>query len=178
MSDSNPYQTPVQNLETNQPVEYSEIKALSAKGRIGRIRFIAYSVGYGLLLNIAVALLTGLGTQISGDAGKAVMGLGMLVAYGAFLVVMVLLSIQRVHDFNTSGWLSIILVLPLINFLLWLIPGTTTANDYGNPTPPNTTGVVIVALIMPIIAIIGLLAAIAIPVYQDYIQAAQQVSGQ
>jgi hypothetical protein len=69
------------------------------------------------------------------------------------------------------------MVLPIISLLLWFIPGTATANDYGNPTPPNTTGVVLVALIIPIIAVIGILAAIAIPAYQEYIQAAQQVSG-
>lgn len=178
MSDSNPYQTPVQNLESNQPVEYSEIKAFSAKGRIGRVRFIAYSFGFGMLFNIIVALLTVLGMKMSGTVGEDITILGILIVYIAFLVFMVILSIQRVHDFNTTGWLSIIIVLPLINFLLWLMPGTETANDYGNPTPPNTTGVILVALIIPIIAIIGILAAIAIPAYQDYIQAAQQVSGQ
>lgn len=177
MSDINPYQTPEQNLETHQSDEYSEVKALSAKGRIGRIRFIAYSVGYGLLLNIAVALVTALSTGIAGGAGEIIMALGMLLAYGAFLIAIVLLTIQRVHDFNTSGWLSIIMVLPIISLLLWFIPGTATANDYGNPTPPNTTGVVLVALIIPIIAVIGILAAIAIPAYQEYIQAAQQVTG-
>lgn len=178
MSDSNPYQTPVQNLEPNQAIEYSEVKAFSAKGRIGRVRFIAYSVGYGMLFNIIVAFLTVLGMKLSGTAGEAITVFGMLIVYVAFLVFIFLLSIQRVHDFNASGWISIILVIPLINLLLWLMPGTATANDYGNPTPPNTTGVIIVAIIIPVIAIIGILAAIAIPAYQDYIQAAQQVSGQ
>lgn len=178
MSDNNPYQSPVQNLESNQPVAYSEVKALSANGRIGRIRFIAYSVGYGLLLNILVTLLTVMAAEMPDDTGKAVLGLGMLMIYAAFLVVILLLSIQRVHDFNASGWLSIIMLLPLVNFLLWFIPGTTTANDYGKPTPPNSTGLIIVAFIIPTIALIGIIAAIAIPAYQDYIQAAQQVSGQ
>ena len=174
MTDSNPYQSPVQNLETNQPVQYSEIKKFSAQGRIGRVRFIAYSVGYGFLLNIAVALLTVVQLKMPEGTGDAIMGLGMLVIYVAFLVVLILLSIQRVHDFNASGWLSIIMLIPLVNFLLWFIPGTDTANDYGNPTP----GVILMAFIIPIIAVIGILAAIAIPAYQEYIQAAQQVSGQ
>ena len=54
------------------------------------------------------------------------------------------------------------------------MPGTRGANNYGKPPPPNTTGAVVLACIVPVIMIVGIVAAIAIPAYQDY---AQRVAG-
>jgi hypothetical protein len=75
-------------------------------------------------------------------------------------------------------------LLALIPFvgLIWLFKsGTPGSNRFGAPPPPNTTGVKVLACIAPAIAIIGILAAIAIPAYQDYVtraQEAQQSQGQ
>ena len=46
--------------------------------------------------------------------------------------------------------------------------GTEGSNDHGAPPPPNTTGVRILALVLPILYFIGILAAIAIPAYAEY----------
>ena len=47
MSDQpqNPYVTPESNTDTSHEEEYAEVKVLSAKGRIGRLRLIAYAIG-------------------------------------------------------------------------------------------------------------------------------------
>ncbi|MCW9012912.1 MAG: DUF805 domain-containing protein [Gammaproteobacteria bacterium] len=173
MNDINPYQTPERNVDTVEADEYSEIKLFSAKGRLGRLRFIAYSIGFGFLLNILVAMLGGFAAA---GAGNMLISAGMVVVYLGFIAVIIMLTIQRVHDFNYSGWLALIMIIPLISLILWFVPGSQGANDYGNPAPPNSTGVVIAALIIPVIAIIGILAAIAIPAYNEYLQAAQQAS--
>lgn len=86
---------------------------------------------------------------------------------------MVFLTIQRAHDFNTTGWLSILVLIPLVNLIFWFIPGTGGENRFGLPTPPNRTSTVVVALIIPIVAAVGILAAIAIPAYQQYVQRAK-----
>ena len=52
--------------------------------------------------------------------------------------------------------------------MFWFIPGTSGSNRFGAPPPPNSTGVILLALILPIIFVIGIVAAIAIPAYQDY----------
>ena len=89
------------------------------------------------------------------------------------LVVGVMLTIQRCHDFDVSGWLSLLLIVPVAPLLFWIIPGTKGANRFGAPTPPNSTGVVVLALILPILFFVGIIAAIALPAYQSYAERAR-----
>ena len=137
--------------------EYQEVKVFATAGRIGRVRYIAYGMGIYVLFGI-------LGTLLAMAIGQA----GMVVAWIAILVVGFMLTIQRCHDFNTTGWLSILMLVPLVNLIFWFIPGTDGPNDYGAKTPPNGVGVIVAALIVPIVAVIGILAAIALPAYQQY----------
>ena len=143
--------------------EYQEVKVFGTSGRIGRVRYIAYGMGIYLLFGILGALLTMVIGQV-----------GMYLAWLAIMVVGFMLTIQRCHDFNTTGWLSLLVLVPLVNLIFWFIPGTDGPNDYGAKTPPNGTGVIIAALIVPILFVVGVLAAIALPAYQQYQQRAAQ----
>lgn len=144
--------------------EYQEVKVFSTAGRIGRVRYIAYGMGMYFLLGILGALLTwALGTA------------GMVIAWIAILIVWFMLTIQRCHDFNTTGWLSLLVLVPLVNLIFWFIPGTDGPNNYGAKTPPNGTGVIVAACIVPIVAVIGIIAAVALPAYQQYQQKAMQM---
>jgi uncharacterized membrane protein YhaH (DUF805 family) len=151
--------------------EYQEVKVFATSGRIGRVRYIAYGVGFYILFGILGVLLS------------LVMGeFGMIVAWIAILIVGFMLTIQRCHDFNTTGWLSILMLIPLVNLIFWFIPGTDGPNNYGAKTPPNSGGVVFaVVAVLLVIPVIGILAAIALPAYQDYTKrakAAQQMQQQ
>jgi type IV pilus assembly protein PilA len=85
------------------------------------------------------------------------------------LVIGFMLTIQRCHDFDMSGWLSLLVLVPLVNLMFWFIPGTDGPNRYGLPTPPNSAGVIVAACAVPLLVFFGgILAAIAIPAYQDY----------
>ncbi len=66
--------------------------------------------------------------------------------------------------------------MPLVNFIFWFIPGTDGENEYGMKTPPNGVAVTILAMIMPVVFITGILAAIALPAYSDYVKRAQIAS--
>jgi uncharacterized BrkB/YihY/UPF0761 family membrane protein len=131
-----------------------------------------YTVGLPLLIVGLAALV--------GAALDRVLGIGVTVplvigAYAAVILAYILLSIQRCHDFDVSGWLSIVFILvPLAVLLLWIIPGTKGPNRYGPPTEPNSTLAVIGALVLPFVFVAGILAAVAIPAYQDYVKRAQQ----
>ena len=171
MSAVNPYQAPRAALadvaEPHQPV-----KVFSAAGRIGRARYIAYTIGYSLLIGLVLGFLGGL---LGALTGIAVLGTAAgLLAGVLMLVMMFLLTIQRCHDFNASGWLSILVLIPLVNLMFWFIPGSEGTNRFGAPTPPNGLFVLIVAWIFPVLAIVGLIAAIALPAYLGYAQRAQQ----
>jgi len=170
---SNPYQTPGSSVE-DQGEQYSEVKILSTAGRIGRVRYIGYTVGLSMLLAIAMGLVM----AMSAAAGIAALSVIVTVlGYVAIIALQIILTVQRCHDFNSSGWLSILAIIPLVNLIFWAIPGTDGPNRFGNPPPPNTTGAVVLALIIPLIFVVGIVAAIALPAYQQYVKrahAAQQ----
>ena len=63
--------------------------------------------------------------------------------------------------------------MPLVNLMFWFIPGTDGQNRFGAKTPPNSTGVIVGVWIVPAIFVIGILAAVSIPAYQDYVKRAQ-----
>jgi uncharacterized membrane protein YhaH (DUF805 family) len=158
---SNPYAAPkaaVGDVEIAQ--EYQEVEFWSASGRLGRLRYLAYTFGAALLCGFVAAILT----AALGSAGAIV----SLALYLALLVFSVLTTIQRSHDMNWTGWTALLTLIPIVA-LIWVFKaGSAGANDYGAPPPPNTTGVKILALLMPIVVIIGVVAAIAIPAYADY----------
>ncbi len=172
MAVANPYQRPRAAVADSDEPEYQSVRIFGAAGRIGRVRYIAYTVGLPLLIVGLAALV--------GAALDRVLGVGVTVplvigGYAAVILVYVLLSIQRCHDFDVSGWLSIVFILvPLAVLLLWIIPGTKAPNRYGPPTEPNSTLAVIGALVLPFVFVAGILAAVAIPAYQDYVKRAQQ----
>jgi len=104
----------------------------------------------------------------------AVGGILAIIGYIGLLVLMFMLTIQRAHDFNTSGWLSLLVLVPLANFIFWFIPGTDGDNRFGAQTPPNSVLVLIAAWLVPVFFVVGILAAIALPAYQDYTKRAQE----
>ena len=174
MQASNPYGAPKAEVVGGGKEEFGTIKVFSSSGRIGRIRYIGYTIGLTWLILMAAGFVGGmLSTLVAPMLGIAV----IVLAYVAVLVAAVLLTIQRAHDFNQSGWLSLVLIIPLVNFIFWFIPGTDGENEYGRRPPPNSTLGVIIALIVPII-VVGILAAIAIPAYQDYVKRAQMQQSQ
>lgn len=157
----NPYQAPAALVadagDATQPV-----RLFSSAGRIGRARYIAY--GFGLyLLSVFVGVLA---ARLFGDVGAVLAS----VAWVAMAVLGVILTIQRCHDFNMTGWLTLLIVVPLANLVFLIVPGSAGPNRFGAPTPPNSVGVLVVAWLIPGIVIAGMIAAIALPAYQAYLQ--------
>jgi uncharacterized membrane protein YhaH (DUF805 family) len=173
MAAINPYQRPGAAVADGDEPEVQPVRIFGASGRIGRVRYIAYSAGLPFLIVAAVAVVAGLLERVLGAWGSLAVPL-LIGAYGLALVICVLLTIQRCHDFDVTGWLSIVfLLVPLAVLLLWFIPGTRGANRFGPPTEPNSALAVIGALVLPLLVAGGILAAIAIPAYQDYAKRAQ-----
>jgi uncharacterized membrane protein YhaH (DUF805 family) len=169
MATANPYRAPAAAV-ADTAEEFQPVKVFSTAGRIGRLRYIAYSIWLPFLLMLVLGFAGGfLGAMGSSTLGTVVLGLG----YVLVVVLSFMLTIQRAHDFNTTGWLSILWIVPLVNLIFWFIPGSDGENRFGGKTPPNSVWVIIAALLLPVL-IIGILAAVAIPAYQDYTKRAQQ----
>lgn len=169
MDTVSPYATPKAEVLSNQE-EYGSINILSAKGRIGRLRYIAYTIGITFFCYLIMGGLSGLFAAILSEdlVGLLILPITAL-GFGAMFFINIVLTIQRCHDFNMSGWLSLILVIPLVPLVFWFIPGTVGVNKYGPQSPPNRSGVMILVIILVMIVVLGILAAIAIPAYQEYL---------
>jgi uncharacterized membrane protein YhaH (DUF805 family) len=164
MATANPYKAPAAAVaDASEATEPVRLFAIS--GRIGRARYIAYTLGLWLL----IAFSAGLMAAFLGSFGAIL----AIVLYLGMLVLGIMLTIQRAHDFNSSGWMALLILVPLVNLIFWFIPGTDGDNDYGAKTPPNSVLVLIGAWLVPLFFVVGVVAAIALPAYQDYVKRAQ-----
>ncbi len=182
MNDQNPYSAPDAALETGQQESYQP-RIFSFKGRIGRLRYMAYGMGTYLVILAVMMPLMG-GTMLLGGsmelAGEGGMSIAMIIGLAVFYIAIIVLSVafgkRRLNDLNRGGWWLLIFIVPLINLLMTVyilfFPGSTEANNYGPPPTANSLGVKILGSVFPLIFLLGIVAAIAIPAYQGYISAA------
>lgn len=181
MATSNPYTTPsAAGIDTaNQ--EFYHPKVFSLSGRIGRLRYLAYGMLLALITYGIFGLLAVLGLfSLDGSSSGAMAGISvilMIIVGIAMIVFSFGFAIRRLNDMDTSGWMSLLMLIPLVNLILMLViifaPGTPTANKYGPPPGPNSVLVIIGGLMYPVFFVIGILAAIALPAYQGYTERAQ-----
>lgn len=157
-----------------------EPKVFSLVGRIGRLRMLAFGVVLGAAFMGAALVVAILGSFLG---AFALVLFGIL--YIPVLVLSIAYSVRRLHDLNHSGWFVLLNFVPFLNIIvgLYLIfaPGTEGSNDFGPAPSPNPTWVKVCAFGVPVfVMVIGILAAIAIPAYQDYVHRAklQQSQGQ
>jgi uncharacterized membrane protein YhaH (DUF805 family)/Tfp pilus assembly major pilin PilA len=175
MQNRNPYAAPQTNVARGESAveEFGDVKVFSVSGRIGRVRYIAHSIGLSLLVMILAVLLAGMASIADESAAIAIVVIGYIAMYAIVFVP----GIQRSHDMNVTGWLSLITLIPLGVLVFWFVPGTRGENDYGKQPPPNGVGAILVACVLPVLFTTGMLAAIAIPAYQDYSIRAQVSEG-
>lgn len=125
---------------------------LSSSGRLGRLSYIA-RLGLCQVLFVSIMFLVMqslhlinwnhmmLRTQHLPHHPFFLMfaGLVLLLLYSYFITI---LMIQRLHDLNHSGWISLLSLIPVINLILmlylFLARGTPQLNDYGLPQPTST----------------------------------------
>jgi uncharacterized membrane protein YhaH (DUF805 family) len=160
----NPYGAP-RAVVGDTAEEVQPVRIFAVSGRIGRARYVVYSI----VLSLIIMAVAGIAAALLGPVGIAVMVLG----YVAMFVVSVMLTIQRSHDFNMSGWFSLLALVPLVNLLFWFIPGTDGPNRFGAKTPPNPLAVVVGLWVVPLLFVGGIVAAVSIPAYHDYVKRAE-----
>jgi uncharacterized membrane protein YhaH (DUF805 family) len=170
MATANPYNAPRAQVAGAGDAEYGEVRVFSSRGRIGRLRYLGYSTGLSFLVMVFAGILGAVVGPAVGEQGSMI---AVAAAYLFTFFVWILLTIQRSHDMNRSGWLALLMLVPILNLLFYFWPGTDGSNDYGAEPPPNGIGVILLALILPLVFVAGIVAAIALPAYQDYVKRAQ-----
>lgn len=167
-----PYSPPQSQVGEVLP-EFGELNIFGVQGRIGRLRYLAWSMAMLLIAMPVLGLLMAIMT-LSNMLG----GLLVAVAAIALVVISIFIGVQRLHDIGWSGWLLLLNLIPGIGTVLALImlfaPGSEGANRFGSPPPPNSRAVKVLAWSLVLVPIIGILAAIALPAYQDYVDRANQ----
>jgi uncharacterized membrane protein YhaH (DUF805 family) len=181
---TNPYAAPetaISDLSMEGDETY-EPKMFSTQGRIGRLRYMAYSTGTTMLLAFALGIVSAILTPIlvhnraTGAAGGV-----MVIVVGLFYIPMIAFAFimmrRRLNDLDRSGWLSLLMLIPLVNFFfslyLMCASGTQGPNSYGPMPCKNSWGIILGGLVLPLVAIIGILAAVALPAYQSYVMKAK-----
>jgi len=152
---------------------------LSLSGRIGRLRYLAYGMGLMLLTYPVIFVIFALSGMLSGEAPGALVFVPLGVVYIALLVFSFGYMVRRLNDMDQSGWLSLLMLIPLVNLVMILVllvaRGTAGSNRYGPAPVPNTKGVVVLALLPLLFFVLAIAAAIAIPGYQQYVNEVQQM---
>ncbi len=169
MQTANPYSPPqavVADIAEHGDHSFQPVHIFAWRGRIGRLRFLAYST----LVYVIAALLGAVAAAIAGTIHSiAPDTIISIVVYPITIGLMLMVTIQRSHDMGYSGWSSLLALIPIAG-LIWVFKaGTPGANQFGAPPVPNSLGVKIVALLFPAVVVIGILAAIALPAYQNYV---------
>lgn len=161
-----PYATPKATVAETLP-EFGELKAFTTDGRIGRLRYLAWT----MVLMLACLPLFGIAGGFFA-VSEILGGLLMVVAGIAVAVVGIMFGVQRLHDIGWSGWLLLVTLVPIVggvfSLLMFIIPGSTAANRFGPPPPPNSRAVKILALLWVAMIVLGIVAAIAMPAYMGY----------
>jgi len=177
---ANPYQTPTEDLLAPEAKDVGDIQFFSPSSRIGRLRYFAHSALVTLAFYVAIlALVMTVGVfSVEGAEGFGVALMVVLgLVYIPFVAMFWILMIQRLHDLDKSGWVSLLMLVPLLNALVAIYlmgwSGTKGANRFGKRPPPNKIWHWLLGMLMPL-AIIGILAAVAIPAYQDYVERARE----
>ena len=114
----------------------AEAGIITDKGRLGRLRYMAYQLGLFLAAGIlpvigmpvvmllgAVAVgIFGLVDGIFGLSGGSnfgnVLGVGVVVVVVGYVLLNVRWTIRRLHALNVNGWFILILIPPLIGLVL------------------------------------------------------------
>ena len=129
---SNPYSAPMAEV-SDQPEhegidERFTLNIFSREGRVGRVRYLNYGAGFAFLFYVVILVAMLLGRALSSTAVMLLVG---IVGYVFLLYCQVMLNIKRCHDFDKSGWFSLLMLVPLVNlaFIFW--PGTQGGNRFG-----------------------------------------------
>lgn len=123
----------------------------SRDGRFNRMSFIGWNAFYSLLMMMVMLFITLLMPNtlnaIFEHAGSSIAQAILFMLNIVILIPMMIFSVRRLHDFNQSGWLALLELIPIFNIIMFialmLIPGTASDNQYGEPRASKTWEVVL-----------------------------------
>lgn len=163
---SNIYAAPNAQLSDTYIDTVVETGFFALHGRIGRLRYVAYATAMYFLSVLAISVLM-IPLAIAGISQQGAPSWVTTILMGVLIAGFAIIARRRLHDLGMSGWFILCNFIPFVNLYFGLIMlfkrGDEGGNEYGSQPSPNTTGVKILAFSLPVIAIIGIVAAMIIP---------------
>ncbi|RUO23005.1 DUF805 domain-containing protein [Aliidiomarina minuta] len=102
------------------------------QGRARRKEYWMFALFYAIFYVLAIVLDGVLGT-LHAETG---IGLITTIYLLALLIPSLAVLVRRLHDTNRSGWMALLMLIPLIGsiiiFIFMLLDGTQGENDYGS----------------------------------------------
>lgn len=130
-------------------------RIFSLSQRIGRLRYFTYTL-MGMVGCAALLVLIYLfALLLPPDAGRLLSTLAFILVKNVVIPLIVfVLTIRRLHDFDYNGWWALSVLMPLITLLFLFVRGTPGSNRFGPPPAPNHAGLRFAAIAIPI-ALVG-----------------------
>lgn len=140
------------NTNLSDGLQDKPVKLFSLRGRIGRVRYIVFSLG-ALVVAFMFTLMTGLfAVQLPESLGRMLYTVvSVLLFYALLPIFFAVMTVKRSHDFNMGGWLALLMLVPLVNLVFWFIPGTRGENKYGMQGAPEPAGLTCLAIVLPLL---------------------------
>ncbi len=109
------------------------------EGRIGRIQYLAFAYLVILFASLPLVLFGVIESMVQESTALSIVSvlsnIVLFVAVVYVLAMSVLLSKRRLHDLNKSGWVLLLIFIPIIGSFVQLYmsiaPGTKMENQYG-----------------------------------------------
>ena len=148
--------------------QYAQESALNAAGRFGRFSYLAWNCLLAILASIILGISIAMFPSTFLNLETGIFGGGMIfiiLIYVALMYFTFVFTIRRLHDRNHTGWLSLLMLVPLANVILMLYlifaPGDDRSNSYGSPRPTAGWEAVLawIYILIFVLAIIGGIAA-------------------
>ena len=143
---------------------------LSPRGRFGRLAYLAWYLVLSFCLMIPI-ILGVLGffafTDSVNDLSGILTALAVVgaILYFVFFYYIIVITIRRLHDLNQTGWLCLLMFVPIvgIGFMLYVMfaKGATANNEFGAPRP-NRGWEVALGKIYIVLTVLGLIIGIVL----------------
>ncbi|WP_081403361.1 DUF805 domain-containing protein [Acinetobacter equi] len=149
----------------------------SPQGRISRATYIAWSliaaiISLIILLILSSAFLSAdissLDLQNSEEISTFLNSVSFiqLPIYIIGYYFLIIFTIKRLHDLNLTGWLSLLLFIPLINFFfglyLFFAKGNISSNKFGEPRVALSWETAVAWIYIIIMCLVGLIMVSAL----------------
>lgn len=156
----------------NLPIQPTKDSPLKASGRFGRLSYLAWQAvlfNTLMLIGLIFALLM---YQPNKESDLKILTI-FTVIFFIFLLPVIYThftnTIRRLHDLNRSGWWSIIIIIPLVDFIFYIylisVAENKNPNSYGAPriTPDWKKVFAGMSIFMLYLIFLGLISQLLIP---------------